>query len=351
MIKDIQTVSESYNFSNVILYEKLDMFYFKVIINSTTCTILSHKHKIITKSDIIINSMWKDITEFVNNNIKSKQSIIAQKYNHLIIGFFYCPVEKPLSISYNNFLNNKNANNKFIIGSIKNDKNEEIDISDFCINVNLMNVRGIGGGPIIDQFINVDNLINDYAHKKISKGELISQLTNKIKSFSGNDLGNIEGIIIKDNKNIYQIIFNESRCLEMHNRYNYESIITDFLDKWDSIILNNYTNYNDKDDAYQQIISDVFIQYIQKSDKINNIKDPLTLLPPGNCYIGDLSYDLITNKNIETFCKLNEVYKNVFRILYKGLQHHKKHTKYNKLSDACINKWNDIVNIIANAIH
>ena len=87
MIKDIQSASESYKFhkNNYTLYEKLDMFYFKVIINDFTCTLLSHKHKIITPSDIIINSMWKDVYEFVNNYIKPKQHIIGTKYNHVII--------------------------------------------------------------------------------------------------------------------------------------------------------------------------------------------------------------------------------------------------------------------------
>ena len=55
MIKDIRELSNSYKFSeNLIVSEKLDMFYFKIIINEFNITVLSHNHKIISKSDILI---------------------------------------------------------------------------------------------------------------------------------------------------------------------------------------------------------------------------------------------------------------------------------------------------------
>ena len=104
MIKDIRTVSDSYFFNDITVYEKMNMFYFKVIINSSTCSILSRNHKIITETDIIINSMWKDVYNFVNINILPKQQLISSIYDSIIIGFLYCPVETPLKINYKKVL-------------------------------------------------------------------------------------------------------------------------------------------------------------------------------------------------------------------------------------------------------
>lgn len=354
MIKDIQSASESYEFksNNYKLYEKLDMFYFKVIINDFTCTLLSHKHKIITPSDIIINSMWKDIYEFVCNYIKPKQHIISEKYNHVIIGFFYCPVEKPLNIKYEKFFNNKNQNNKFIINNVKNKNGEEINVSDFCLDINLLNVRGIGGGPIIHCNTDITDILNVYKNKEISKDTLINLLYDKIETFSGNNLDNIEGIIIKDNKNIYQIKINSFNSPKIKNRSDFESLLIDFIDTFNNLDLSKKYNLYDINTNYQNIVSDIFIQYIEKSNIINQIGNKDNLLPPGNSYIADLSYDMIHNKNIETICKLNDIYKNIFRILFKGLKHHKKHTSYNiNFNDEYIKKWNDIVDKINILIH
>ena len=346
MIKDIQTVSDSYYFNNdIIVYEKLNMFYFKVVINSASCTILSHNHKIISESDIIINSIWKDVYEFVNITLKPKQELISNLYSSVIIGFLYCPVVKPLKIEYKHFYNVKNDNNRFIISNVKDYNKNDINISDFCLSVNLLNIRGVGGGPVMTTNNNFIKLINDYAHKNINKCEFIHELKNaNIKSYSGNEIDDIEGIIIKNNKDIYQIILNDTSDTKIYNRSDFELLLTDFIDTW-KLINDNIIN-----DTYTNIICDIFLKYINKSNIITKISDPNNLIPPGNHYIGNISYELLNNDNIKTICELNDTYKNIFRILFNGLKHYKKKTKYSNMSNDYINSWNDIVNFVITKI-
>lgn len=341
MIKDIRSVSDSYFFNNdIIIYEKMNMFYFKVVINSSSCTILSHNHKIINESDIIINSIWKDVYDFINLNILPKQKLISQLYDNVIIGFLYCPSECPLKINYSHFYNTLNENNKFIISNVKTLNKNEIDITEFCKSINLLNIRGVGGGPKILYNENYLNTLNDYAHNKISLSEFITISTEHIKTYSGNDLGDIEGIIIKDNRNTYQIIINSTEDSKTYNRDEFEVLIKSFIDTWE------YIKYEINYTSYKEIICDIFLKYINSVDVLSLISNSDNLIPPGNHHIGDLSYELLNNKNVETLCKINDVYKNIFRILFKGLKHHKKDSKYNSLPQEYINKWNNIVDYI-----
>lgn len=342
MIKDIQTVSDSYYFdkNDIVVYEKMNMFYFKVIVNSTSCTVLSHNHKIITDVDIIINSMWKDVYNFINKTIIPKQKIISKLYNSVIIGFLYCPNEKPLNINYSKFFNILNDNNKFIINNVKDMNKDNIDIKDFCLSTGLLNVRGVGGGPLMDFNENFINILNDYAHKKISLSEFKSKIKNDIKTYSLNDLDDIEGIIVKTNKNLYQIIFNSTNDTSIYNRNDFELLITDFINTWNNINI-DISNFH----LYKDIVSEIFLKYISNSSIHEKISTHENLIPPGNHYIGDISYEFL-NPNITTICKLNNIYKNIFRILFNGLKHHKKHSKYNTLSDSTINDWNNIVDLI-----
>lgn len=344
MIKDIQLVSDSCDFDNNIqIFEKLNMFYFKVLVGQNSCTLLSHKHKIISLTDRIINSMWNDITNFVDTYIDTRRNIITSLYNQVIIGFFYCPCERPLNITYSNFLNSSIINNTIIINNVKSN-GKDIDVTDFCKNVNLLNIRGIGGGPKISFRNEFIEYINLYAHNLISKPELINRAKEFTCSYSGNDIEDIEGIIIKDNKNIYQIIFNDTNDTRVYDRSIFDNMLNDFIDIWQHIKIDSYYGVS-INERYLNIVNDIFLQYIENSNFVKTINDASALTPPGNHYIADLSYNLINNKSIETICKLNDVYKNVYRILFKGLN---KHKKPNVSIDT--DKWNKIVDIIIKTI-
>ena len=80
MIKDIETASSSFSFSNnITLTEKMNMFYFKVVITPMSCNIISHNHKMITNIERIINDVWEDVINFVNKDIEPKKEYITSK--------------------------------------------------------------------------------------------------------------------------------------------------------------------------------------------------------------------------------------------------------------------------------
>lgn len=343
MIKDIENASISFSFSNdIILTEKMNMFYFKVVITPTSCNIISHNHKMITNIERVINDVWEEVINFVNKEIEPKKEYITSKYGSVVIGFFYCPVEKPLSITYKNFFNTNIENNKFIISNIKKlDNKTFIDISYFCMDIKLLNVRGIGGGPIILYTNTFVNVINSFIKKEITKAELLSFMKNNMTTFSGNDFNDIEGIIIEEGNKKYQLIINNTIDNKEYDRNQYELVIKHFIDYY----INDKNIKNNSD--YTSYINELFLDFISKTSLFSdNILSNDKLIPPGG-YIGDLNYDLIDNPNIKTICKVNEVYKNVYRILYKGL---KKTKKFNShlvlLTEEDINKWNNIVNDI-----
>lgn len=343
MIKDIEQASKSFSFTNnLVLTEKMNMFYFKVVVTPISCNIISHNHKMITDVERIINDVWEDVISFVNKEIEPRKEYITSKYGNVVIGFFYCPVDKPLSIQYDKFLNTNIDNNKFIISNIKKINTKEfIDVSDFCLSTRLLNIRGIGGGPIIiypNDFIYV---LNDYIHKYISKNDLLKYINDNMETFSGNELNDIEGLIFCEKDKKYQLIINNTLDKREYDREQYELIIKDFIDFW----------YNKKDRVYYingnytDILNDIFIDYIKKTNIFNdNNLQSERLLPPGKRYIGDLNYKLINNDNIKTICKVNDVYKNVYRILYKALKQHKKINNHLViLNDSDIAKWDKII--------
>lgn len=343
MIQDIEKTSNSFSFSNnVIVTEKMNMFYFKVIITPTSCNVISHNHKVITNIERVVNDVWEEVISFVNKEIEPKKEYITSKYGNLIIGFFYCPVIKPLVISYNKFFDTNISNNKFIISNIKRIEDKKfIDISSFCLDVKMLNIRGIGGGPIITYPEKFIEMLNSFTHKEISKEEFINYMENNMVTFSGNSFNNIEGIVIEDNSKKTQLIINNTIDNKEYDRKEYEMIIKHFIDYY----INQKANIVYKD--YTSYINDIFLDFISKTTLFKTIElNANNLIPPGG-YIGDLNYKLIDNPNIKTICKVNDVYKNVYRILYKGL---KKTKKFNPhlviLTEEDIQEWNKIVNSI-----
>lgn len=344
MIKDIEQASNSFSFTNnLILTEKMNMFYFKVIVTPISCNIISHNHKMITNIERVINDVWEEVFSFVDNEIEKKKEYITSKYGSVAIGFFYCPVEKPLSIKYEKFFNTDIKNNKFIISNIKRlDTKKYVDISDFCTDIKLLNIRGMGGGPKILYPNSFLSILNSFIHKDTTKEELIKYLQKNMTTFSGNDFTDIEGLVFSERGKTYQMIIKDVIDRKEYDRKEYECIIKDFISFW----------YNKKDNKlekeYTKNINKLFLEYVNSTNIfINNIFNQEKLIPPGNNYIGELNYKLIKNDTIKTICRVNSIYKNVYRILYKGLKQYKKYnTHLVYLTEEDIKKWNNIVDII-----
>lgn len=341
MIKDIKDLSISYKFSdNLVISEKLDMFYFKIIINELNITLLSHNHKIISENDIIIDNKWSNVFNFINDEIKQKQNKILEEYGPVIIGFFYCPTSMPLRINYYNFLNTGIKNKEFIISNVKSiiSKNN-INISDFCKKINLLSIRGIGGGPIIVYSNDFISKLNQFLIDK-NLDDLILYMNENMKTFSGNSFNDIEGIIINDNGKLFQLkIINES-ISETGYFAAYERFIMEFIKFWKKY------KFERTEKTYIKTVNKIFLDFIETSYIPFNDYE---LIPPGNFYIGDLGYEYINDKSVETICKLNNLYKNIYRILFKSLKKYKKYNiNFYYLTNDDIDFWNNIVDVICN---
>ena len=98
-----------------VIYEKLDTFYFNVMITMSGCTVLKSNHRIIDDVDMAVNSMYSDITAFVRSNIAPVKDKITERYGDIMVGIFYFPCEKPGRSDYTG----TNMPGSFVIGNVK----------------------------------------------------------------------------------------------------------------------------------------------------------------------------------------------------------------------------------------
>ena len=230
-------------------------------------------------------------------------------------------------------------NKEYTIGNIKSIiSKKNIDIIKFCKDVNLLNIRGIGGGPIIVYSDEFKNILYDYIDNG-NKDLLLNYMNNNMKSFSGNKFSDIEGLIINDNGNIFQIKINDDISHDIGNFAAYERFILAFIKFWKKYDIPNFKNK-----SYTGIINKIFLDFIE----FNDVKfEDFELVPPGNCYIGDLCYKLINDLTVETMCRINKLYKNIYRILFKSLKRYKKYNaNFYYLTEDDIKYWNFIIDEI-----
>ena len=86
MIKEFKNITEKdlayMQTHRVTVTEKLDMIYFKVVITDSDVYTLNSKNKQIGKVDCIVNSIYKDIVDFVDNNIKSRYDELYNEFGN-----------------------------------------------------------------------------------------------------------------------------------------------------------------------------------------------------------------------------------------------------------------------------
>lgn len=98
-----------------VIYEKLDTFYFNIMITMSGCTILKNNHRIIDDVDMAVNSMYSDIATFVKKNVTPNKDRINEKYGDIMVGVFYFPCGKPGLTDYSK----TNLPGTFVIGDVK----------------------------------------------------------------------------------------------------------------------------------------------------------------------------------------------------------------------------------------
>lgn len=288
------------------VYEMLDLPYFKVEIDRDRVDIFTSKGKNITEIDAIINSVYKDIREFVINNIALNCDDIVDAFGPTKLGFFYKPVEKPNCIRYNNIPNGSFILNYFFT-SDKSSKNVDklIDIVGDCF-YEYPFITELGCLHDVDVNADPKSLVEDIAG---------------VYTWSKEPVQFIEGIILSsgDGKKKYKIVVNSTETnidkstLKIYRDFVVEDFARVMIDG-DYITDINYGT------DYIKIMCDLFLKYINDSELLLRTHiDPEDLLPPKEGYIGDIDYDKL-NSTVSIICNGNEVFKNMFRIILVTFQ-------------------------------
>jgi hypothetical protein len=304
MIKELRDITEKdlayMQTHQVTVTEKLDLIYFKVILNDTGVTTVTAKNKPITEIDQIVNSVYKNIISFVDRHIKSNYDSIYNSIGNCEIGFFYRPVPRTCVIEYNNI------DHDFIIGnlftSVKN--NNDID-----------KLASLIGDVSVLKPICIKERICDIPDHYDSIN-IVYEMTDG-KTWSGNSIYEIEGIILTCGKLHYKVTVNHTEPnIEKTTKKLYRDTL---LENFCNVILDkNNTNTDyvlDGDSTYVEKIGLLFLDYINRTNIFTKMYiEPEDLLPPNVGYIGDIDYDAFT-PTVKLICKGNELYKNILRIL------------------------------------
>jgi len=300
MIKEFKNITEKdlkyMRTHKVTVTEKLDLIYFKVLVTEEKIDIFTARNKPITKVDQVVNSVYKDIVEFCNGLDREK---IYETFGSCEIGFFYRPVIKTCTISYG-------AGFKFVVGNLftkdKNKKNVDI-------------IKSVIPGVDVLTPICVKDNISDMPD------DLGNDIDNAIyftdgKTWSGNSIYDIEGLILTCGRLNYQIIINnvEPKIEKTTKKLYRDTILENFC---------NFVSNNDncqhvlewKNTSYINKICALFLIYIDGTNIFTKLQiEADDLLPPNSGYIGDIDYNALP-ATVSLICKGNDTYKNILRIL------------------------------------
>ena len=320
MIKNIEQIKDKpLSFirtfiNNCTIEEKLDTHYVIVEITSkNSITIKKASNKQIDRIDMILNNMWGELNTDWNYIKLANQEWFA---NHVGYTFymFYFPSTKPLQTEYKPGI-------KYVIDRVVyND--EVVDTTAVINSLKMINKFNIKVKCNIDKIDNVseickqvngnNKLITDYSSLFLS---LIKD-TNKVLA-----LNNPEGYIFKNNKNLYQYLYNDPVHLNME-KTQYEYVLCDFITYCKT------KGYLDKiDKGYVKTVCSLFNDYIINwESKRHNIEYNInvdSIKPPTHSIKADLGYEYIPDIITLNLCKQNLLYKRIFAVLLANLRKQK----------------------------
>lgn len=337
MIKNIQKIkTKSVSFikqfiNNCTVEEKIDTHYVIVEITSKyQLTVKKSSGKVIDRVDMILNSMWGQlVTDW--NYIRLLNKDLFEKHIGYNIAMFYFPNDQPLSTKYK-------PNIRYLIDRIIfND--EEQDVNQFVDKIKMK-----------DQF-------NIHIKHKLTKNfdsSTLSQITGETKEtfdyekffLDMIDINDIlaekqpEGYIIKNNKFLYQILFNKPE-IEVPGKSQYEFVLCDFI---------NYCKHNNYQEKITQnyvktvcaLFNDYIVNWEQKYKHIENNVDIESIQPPTLGTIFDIGYEYIPDVITIKLCS-NELYKSIFKILLANLKKGKDNKRCIYMNKQQVELWNNIM--------
>lgn len=330
----------------VVITEKLDTF--RILFEKKDGEVIFYKkdNKPITLVERTLNDMWEsalvEIPALINE---------IDLPENIRFGVAYTPIERPLRIPYTNLP-------RYILTDmVKREDDKIVETYDYDEVTHWAGMLCMGRPPVLFQGeLNEEQkrLLVAYDTKEY-EGEFdtFSEMINKTleSSYSKEDI--IEGIVIKNGKNLAQIIsyefelLNEAYKKENTSRDFYDLVIlslTDFMDNYKLPLIES----KNSDEMYIEIINDIFVKYCE-TQKINENLEPGYLKAPQYNNIGELNIKFIKNEKALKFIKEKPIYEALYRVFLSSFRKHKK--PYGLLNENIIEKFNSYVGVIKNIIN
>lgn len=284
----------------VTVTEKLDLIRFTVIVDGGI-SVVNAKHKPIDSVDRMLNELNRNIISFVYGNVYKVVDQIMSIFGPCEIGFFYSPSQRAKTIEYSNLTN------QFILYSLFTKVKQNNDINKLY--------ELLGDSVKLFTPIAVYDNITEIGELPDDELDLAKKFVGNNEIFSGNEIENIEGLVISCGKAKYQIIINNaSPNIEKTTKCIYRDTL---IENFAHVIMtdpgtNLSFNYNE---SYIGRVCLLFLAYISKTNLFTKMLiEPEDLLPPTAGYMGDIEYDDLPS-TVKIICRGNELYKNILRIL------------------------------------
>lgn len=273
---------------SVVIYEKLDAIRFKVEIGYDYINVLSSKGRLVQDVDAIVNTSTRSILDF---SYSLPVSEIYDKFGECYMWFCYFPAKKTKVIAYDNI-----EPGTFVITNFfTKDKSKKSD--------DIVNYIGDAKGfPVIK--------VGQFNESDFTD---LTVLTDG-KTWSGNDINNIEGLIIDIEGSQYCLdVVNTKPEIEASTKLIYrDTIIEDFI----HVVPKEFFEKEfDSDHTYITSICNLFLEYVNRTNIFSTMWiEEEDVEPPIEGYIGDIDYSSLPS-TVGLACKGNSVFKNVLRIL------------------------------------
>ena len=335
--------------------EKIDAYYVTVEVRSSGNVYRKASGKKISREDYILNSMYgrlrKDWDMFRMANEEWFSERIGMK-----IHMFYLPCHKPILTEYKPEVT-------YIIKDLECTKVSAV-MSDLH-HLPYASEFGIDVDSIVKKCFDKISLPED-VNKKLNA--LVIDLKNPERDANADILRLLadeqpylwaaekpEGYIFKMGKHIYQCNIGNSSSEERvakSEKAQYEYLLLDFIQYWKDL--------DDEKDVYKMMVPgdyiktvcNLFNDYLSSREllthKIEKNIDAKSLEAPCIGKRFDMGYDYIPDSKTLEFCRNNELYRNIFKILLVNLKRAKKPEHCLLLKPEKVDDWNNIIKIIAN---
>jgi len=330
----------------VVITEKLDTFRILFEMNKGKLTFYKKDNTPITLIERTLNDIWEsaliELPTLIGN---------IQLPEGIRFGVAYTPVERPLRIPYTNLP-------RYILTDMTKRKNDKvIESYDYNEITEWAGMLCMGRPPIIFKGkLNEEQkrILIAYDTKQYDGEDLtFAKMVEKTlkTSYSKEDI--IEGIVIKGDNNLLQIISYEFDLLD--EAYKNTNSSRDFYD----IVLLSINKFMESykfpellsessEETYIEIVSDIFAKYCE-TEKISESFEPKYLEAPQYGHGGKLNPQFIKNEKALKYILSSEIYEALYRVFLSSFRKYKK--PFGLLTENVVSKFNSFVGLIAYKTH